>query len=107
MVGASTQIAESSASEAIYLQLFRQVAARADSVWGCLPSSPKLYTLRGVSAVYQTVTSIRNLRTPPSDVSFGPGERGLYAVTSILNRTTTQRLRTKSAGLIRTPAFNF
>ena len=106
MAGASTEIAGSSAPEAIYLRRFRRAGAQAHSVWGCLPSWPKLYTLRGVSAVYQTVTSIRNLRTPPSDVSFGPGKRGLYAVTSILNRTTTQRLRTKSAGLTRPPAFN-
>jgi len=52
-----------------------------DSVPQRLPSSQKLYTLRGVSAVYLTVTSIRNLRTPPSwRYSFGPGKRGWYAV---------------------------
>jgi hypothetical protein len=89
MTGASNEFEESSVAEAIYFGCFLPGAARVDSVWECLPSSPKLYTLRGVSAVYQTVTSIRNLRTPPSDVSFGPGKRGLYAVTSILNRTTT------------------
>ena len=106
MAGASSEFTESSALEAIYLHSFRHPAARVHSVWECLPSSPKLYTLRGVSAVNQTDTSIRNPRTFSFDVAFGPGKRGLYAVTSILNRTTTQRLRTNSAGLNRSPAFN-
>ena len=55
-----------------------------------LPSSPKLYTLRGVSAVYDgcnvnpEITDYSSWR-----YSFGPGKRGLYAAMRILNRTNT------------------
>ena len=87
---ASDEFAGSSPRHAFYLRRIRLRLVKPDSVSECLPSSPKLYTLRGVSAVIVTVTSIRNLRTPSSwRYSFGPGKRGLYAVTSILNRTTT------------------
>jgi len=55
-----------------------------------LPSEPKLYTLRGVSAVYDDC----NVNPEFTDYSswrysFGPGKRGLYAAMSILNRTNT------------------
>ena len=55
-----------------------------------LPSSQKLYTLRGVSAVYDDC----NVNPEFTDYSswrcsFGPGKRGLYAAMSILNRTNT------------------
>src|SRR5690606_38247964 len=51
----------------------------------CLPSSQKLYTLRGVSVVRVTATSIRNSRTYCGNGvgHAARGNGGLYAKTSI------------------------
>jgi hypothetical protein len=64
-----------------------------------LPSSPKLYTLRGVSAVYDDC----NVNPEFTDYSswrysFGPGKRGCMPHEHTQSNEH-KRLRTKSAGL--------
>ena len=59
-------------------------------LWWRLPSSQKLYTLRGVSAVYDDC----NVNPEFTEYSFlallvRPGETGVVCRMSILNRTNT------------------
>ena len=65
----------------------------------CLPSASKLYTLRGVSAVYVTVTSIRNLRTTSFlTLLVRPGETGVVCRYEHTQSNEHTRLRTKFCG---------
>ena len=65
-----------------------------------LPSSPKLYTLRGVSAVYDDC----NVNPEFTDYSYlallvRPGETGVVCRYEHTQSNEHKRLRTKSAGL--------